>query len=348
MKNERLKTSNNVPHENGKECTIVPTRLGDIGGICILNKCLLEDASINFTQKTWDMIVYFQSARDDLPFGWKHNKFMKPVIAEITDEERERCFEELTNKAALKKSSLIEEFGRLYLENKESFNESSFSRCGWNLIHHFDGFCEKIRDTPPTVTILGEITPMVASIASVFLNAKPYVPSCHRGEPCNGCKEVQRLLSIYECDDIHDALSQLKSNLHQSTEQISSPIISVEREDALKNFQDLIPENLTPQGLIDSKFSGQTLCLILAIKKSCTLKPSKLKYGILPKGCQGSKCITCANIQARVAQYSIDDILESIQELENKLHNVDVLTTTIIPINDISNFEKGLKLKIGE
>ncbi|CAH6419936.1 Hypothetical protein HVR_LOCUS998 [uncultured virus] len=311
MTKDRLRTGINIPREDGKGCRLVPTCLGKIKRVCVLNRYLLEDTSIDFTQKTWDMIVYFQSALNDKGFDWKHNKFMKPVIAEITDEEREKCLEELTNKASLKKQSLIEEFGKLYLENRDSSDNWSFSRHGRTLIRYFDGFCEKKHDTTSTVTILGEI----------HQNDKTYVPPCRMGEPCGGCKEVQRLLSVYGCNHIRRALRELKSNLHQPTEISSILTISTECENALIEFQNLIPKDLTQQRLIDMKFSMRSLCLILAVKKSCTLGPFKLKRGIRAKGCQGLKCRTCPNIQARVARYSLNDISECVQELKDKLPN---------------------------
>lgn len=162
---KRLATSINYPEGNG--IRIVPTVLGKIQGICRLNHCAIEDPKIHFTQKTWDVIVCFQSAHDDKTFGWEHNKFMKPMIVNISEEERISCLEELIDKVATKKESMIKKFGELYMTNKDIRDKLSLSSYGWNLIKYFDGFCGPKTISPPQVTILGEITPMIISVASV-------------------------------------------------------------------------------------------------------------------------------------------------------------------------------------
>lgn len=242
---DRLATSYNVPHEDEHGGTIHNTTLGKIRAICGSNRCVLEDPKIKFSQTAWDMIVYFQIGRNDTTFGWRYNKLMKEVISDISDEDRELCLQELTQKAAIKRTSLLENFGQLYLANKEHWNDDWVFCYDWNLIHHFDGTCRRKTNVPPsrpTVTILGDVTPEVASI---FLNLKPYIPACHRDEPCGGCEEVERLLSIYTCNDIHHGLTELKHNLRKSG-KFSNELIEVTsssdgRERAIKDFSALIP-----------------------------------------------------------------------------------------------------------
>lgn len=264
------------------------TVLRRIESICNANLCVVEDPEVRFTPLTYDIIIFFQSNRND-PLKLKYNKIMGEIVNEIPENIREFSLKELEEKVSLKKAILLEEFNRLYRNNRNYYFKWSLSLCSWILINYFEEKC--VRQWMLIKNSFSDNIPM---------------PLCFNGELCFGCEETKRLVSIYSCDKIKGGLDELKQNIQQ------------EKERLLDRFRTLLSEKHIIKNL---NLSGQTYCLISYVLKSCSMSDSGLSS--LYSECRGTECTTCKSISARINQYSLTDIENCLKELKRKLYPIN-------------------------